>query len=507
MENSPVACPLAIPDETLSALRDDLLPGDELDTISHHVMTCGACQAQLARFAEVADLLRGQRELEPDGRILAGVHSRATRRAQPRPARHSRWWRTVRVLAPVAAVLLLFIYVLHMGLGLPGRGSASKSATVPVTQPSRTATAIASPTATPVVGTMRVSDPAVAAELSFAFVRDNDLWVSWQGSAPRQVTHFGLGNQSLDWRLVWSADHTKLLAVAASSPITAATVRGWILAMPGGAATALPLPAGANVSLGCMNACAWMADRYIVYHNEAANSSPHATYLKLYDTQTQRDLSTALDTIEMTGYQPIGTDIYFVDYRMSESPMPGPTVISRFDLASNTITIAFTVPVSLVMGGLPAGGFDLSADASKIVAWGTLNASTDCPSAPCHAFYQDRSGTATPILHSLSSSYAPVSISSNGAYAAALVGDISGATSQIVQQPLPSGHELTNALAATGATIFGWTHGHIIITAESQDASVTGSTTRVYAAPVGSSQAAHLVETVQGSVWFAPMGG
>lgn len=428
----------------------------------------------------------------------------------PVPFRLRQVW-TVFILS---GVLILPLAIVGCGQGTGTLGA--------VAQPSPTATASATPT--PVIGTMRVSDPAVAAELSFAFVRDNDVWVSWQGNAPRQLTHFGLGNQSLDWGLIWSPDHTKLLAVAAASPITAATARGWILAMPGGAATALP--SGANVSLGCLTACTWMVDRYIAYFNDAANPPPRFTYLKLYDTQTQRDLSTALDTIGIPEhqYQPIGTDIYFADFRHASSSglQTYLGVISRFDLASNTITTAFTVPGPAIEQAIPDGGFDLSADGSKIVAWGT---STDCPSAHC-AFYQDRPGPVIPILPApgaRGASYIPASISPDGAHVATFVDDSSGTTSQIVQQALPSGHELTNTIpvvaGAAGygeASILGWTQKYIVITASiDQYAGISSvsSPTGIFVAPLGSSQAAHLVETVQGPptyrepLVFAPVGG
>ncbi|HEV8193350.1 MAG TPA: hypothetical protein VGP82_17950 [Ktedonobacterales bacterium] len=45
-----LACPLDIPDKTLSALRDGLLGAGERQRLESRLPTCAACQQRLAQF-------------------------------------------------------------------------------------------------------------------------------------------------------------------------------------------------------------------------------------------------------------------------------------------------------------------------------------------------------------------------------------------------------------------------------------------------------------------------
>lgn len=140
-------CEQNISGETLSAWRDGVLPPAEMERIRMHAGGCAACQARLADFDEVARALLRQRELEPAGRILAGVRLRAGQR--PRRAwgglPRRRAWSGLGALGAVAAVLLLFVYVLGFGPGRPGTSSGGKT---PTALQSATATLIPTLTAT-----------------------------------------------------------------------------------------------------------------------------------------------------------------------------------------------------------------------------------------------------------------------------------------------------------------------------------------------------------------------
>ncbi len=146
-----VACAEHISAETLSAWRDDLLPVAEMRRLTEHAAGCAACQAELARFDEVAQALRRQPELRPGDRIVEGVRRRASPQRGGRALRpRGRGWASARVLAPiaaVAAVLLLFVYVLGMGAGWR-RGPAGSPTATMSKAPSPTWTATAGPTPT-----------------------------------------------------------------------------------------------------------------------------------------------------------------------------------------------------------------------------------------------------------------------------------------------------------------------------------------------------------------------
>ena len=135
-------CSLGLRDETLSAWRDELLSAAEMQRIEQHNATCPACQMRLSAFREVARVLRSQRELEPGERIIAGVRSGAARRGRARRGPRLLVRRNLSILLPVAAVLLLSIYVFHMGYGLgkqqPPIATAQSTATTKPATPSTT---------------------------------------------------------------------------------------------------------------------------------------------------------------------------------------------------------------------------------------------------------------------------------------------------------------------------------------------------------------------------------
>lgn len=145
-----LTCPDGVRAETLSALRDDLLPAAEAERLRSHVARCPTCQARIAQYDDLRRTLLAQPELEPGDRIVAGVRARSAGRPARRLARlrgvphaRRRRWSGLGALAAAAAVLLLFVYVLGTRPTSPlttAKGTPSASATMTST-PSPTATA------------------------------------------------------------------------------------------------------------------------------------------------------------------------------------------------------------------------------------------------------------------------------------------------------------------------------------------------------------------------------
>lgn len=103
-------CPAGVTAQTLSAWRDDTLPPAEAGRLMAHCASCVACQERLARYADLAVMLRAQPLPGPDGRLVEGVQTRlrawSTRTAGV--ARGGRLWRRgVGGLSALAAALLL----------------------------------------------------------------------------------------------------------------------------------------------------------------------------------------------------------------------------------------------------------------------------------------------------------------------------------------------------------------------------------------------------------------
>jgi hypothetical protein len=508
MATNPVECPERVESETLSALRDDLLSGDVAARLREHVPSCAACQARLYDYDEVARALLRQRELEPGERILRGVRRRVVDGRAARRIARRRLWSGLGGLASVAAVLLLFLYVFGQNGGSgpthPGTPTASRG-------PSVTASATATTTTS---GPFQVADPTIANQLNIAYVQNNDVWIGLRGARPTQATHLGLTTpDSLMWRLVWSADESELLATA-NDDAHAATVapRAWIIATATKAVTALPQATSANLGGGCEMTCSWLGDRYIAHANPTAAATHYLVY-QIYDTQTRRDLTTALDKLPVVGLETRGAAIYFSPYAVSPGPTPG--TISRFDLASNTITPSvFTAPGPLVSQGLPAANWDISSDGSSIVYEFGFGLSTRCPSPPCYTYYQDRSGAVTALYPGYQSQAAAgtealtnLVISPDGRTAAVLFGSSTptpggvGAVSEdILQQPVPDGAVSENALTSGNSQgwITGWTTQTpgVMLEQPRYDSNGSPLSTTLYFAPSGGSGNARLVESL-----------
>lgn len=352
----------------------------------------------------------------------------------------------------------LFPLIFIVGLVLLS-GCKSTAASAPQATSAATNAPAATLTATPSPGAVTVSNPDIARQLSLAFVQANDVWVSVRGAAPRQVTHLNLSPQSLDWRLTWSADQTKLLATESNS-VSSGTFAGgaWIISLPELSIT--PLPTLASLSGGCSISCGWLDDRYFVYA-DVAEAGSHARVYHVYDTHTQRPLSTSLDTQNITEWEVRRGEVYFTPYLDSTGTgrfVPG--AIKRFDLASNQMSTAFTVSEgALVSDGISSARWDLSADGTRVVYYFFGGALQDCPAGlQCKTMYQDTTGRVAAIFSSYQAAAhvstqinAPLWIAPDGNAAA---GFISASPTSIaptppdtlVQQALPSGNGWRNAL-------------------------------------------------------------
>lgn len=174
MANETLACAEGVAPERLSALRDETLPAGEAQRLRTHIAGCAACRACLADYGALGDALRQQRELEPGGRIVEGVRARLATQARPRarlrlPARTSRrLWAGLAALAPVAAIILLFVYVFG-GLASHGRPATANtpSVTAPTPVPTNQYGKPTYPTATPALVSLPPMTPSVSASAAW----------------------------------------------------------------------------------------------------------------------------------------------------------------------------------------------------------------------------------------------------------------------------------------------------------------------------------------------------
>ncbi|HET9111481.1 MAG TPA: hypothetical protein VFN78_11700 [Ktedonobacterales bacterium] len=163
-----LTCADNVAPERLSALRDVALTSADAERLREHITTCAACQARLADYDVMATTLRQQRELEPGERIINGVRARlaieTTSRRRSRPSR--RFWASVATLAPVAAIILLFVYVFS---GLAARIHPTGSGTPTVSAPTATNPTGKpnSPTATPQLVQLPSFTPSVSTDAAW----------------------------------------------------------------------------------------------------------------------------------------------------------------------------------------------------------------------------------------------------------------------------------------------------------------------------------------------------
>ncbi|HKV86124.1 MAG TPA: hypothetical protein VJN88_16340, partial [Ktedonobacterales bacterium] len=143
------ACPLAIAERTLSALRDEALSPAEAAHLAAHAETCPTCRARLAAFADLAAVLRSERPPEPDERLWRTfaastpmTHSRSRFHLPGVTLSRQSW----NKLGALAAVLLLTLGFLTMS-NLQRAGISVRTTPTMTLAPAGTSTPM--PTATP----------------------------------------------------------------------------------------------------------------------------------------------------------------------------------------------------------------------------------------------------------------------------------------------------------------------------------------------------------------------
>jgi hypothetical protein len=360
-----------------------------------------------------------------------------------RPTRTSPTWRGAA--ATLVAVLLVAVFArVLVGFASSGQRTESTTTSLP--------TATMQPTATPQpvrAGAATTYDPRVASELAYAYAQGSDIFVSIGGGQPTHVLHVDLPSDpaqipSFAWGFAWSPDHSLLLVTAAGAFNTLHhTLYGaWVVTLPAGTVTILPK--SSPIVDACAGiVCLWVGNRFVLYQGllPTANRTWH---YGLYDTVAQRSMATALDA-QSIQYRPVvrGDAVYFTP--------AGKREIDRFDVATNRITKAFDLPGPVVIsnsGDTPDGGWDLSADASRLVFVPASDGSGQaCASAGC-GLYQDASGQARPILAVSSTRYVPresISIAPDGTHAAVITYYAKDGK-ELLQQRLPDGSVSANAL-------------------------------------------------------------
>jgi hypothetical protein len=131
-------CVAEVDGATLSAWRDADLPPAEMEHLHEHVGGCAVCQATLAHYDEVARALPRQRDLEPSDLIVEAVRARLAQQSGGRQTPDRRAWVSLSALSSVAALILLFVYVLGsgpLGHGRPHREVSAVATSTPTLVP------------------------------------------------------------------------------------------------------------------------------------------------------------------------------------------------------------------------------------------------------------------------------------------------------------------------------------------------------------------------------------
>lgn len=344
----------------------------------------------------------------------------------------------------------VLILVLLAGTGCGNRSQVSTSTSAPPPTVRRRPTP--SPTAGPL---LVVSDAQAAQAVSFAYVQNNDVWVSLHGAQPQQMTHLGLDPQAqLDWLLFWSPDASQLLATASSA---SGQGQAWLLSLTSG--TASPFPPL------CAGPCVWAGERYLIYPTDLES---HWMRVGLYDVQQRRAVPSALDSEQaiVDDLEARGSAVYFSPYVISPPQSPQDGVVDRFDLTANTITTAYTLPAPVVSEGIPLfNAWDLSGAGNRLVA-AFPGSAQHCPQQTCYTYYEDSAGAVSVLFPTHQSQQAGIAsdvrISPDGTMAVGIVASSSGAQYSVVEQALPAGSETTTAIP-TAADVLGWTTGDSVL--------------------------------------------
>jgi hypothetical protein len=439
-----LTCVESISAERLSHWRDGGLPASEAQHMREHTMDCPACRERLTGFERVADTLRGQRELEPGGRIWYGVRQRAGQGPAklPRPP----LGRALRGLAAAAAVLALVALFASVLGGHLGRSPIADRAalTASATTPGPTAT----PPASAFPGRLEVADGAAARQLSYAYVLANDVWIGWQGKQPFQATHLGLGADYLIWTIAWSQDRTLLLANE-TADVDATTARAWLIQLAPAFAVS-EVAASSPLVRGCANffTCQWVGHRFVVHPDRTIPNQYHDYhYDRIYDLQVGADVPSALDGQEVYALEVRGALVYYTSLQLHSGTNNFVNRIGIADAANPQFQSNILSPTTFSFELGVTNGWDVSADGARVVTWplhpivGIVN----CSIQSCVVYFSGSGGAPT-IIFTRISGPGETSIAPDGSRAAALGAISSSPVLQIVRQPLPGGTEVASAV-------------------------------------------------------------
>ncbi len=149
MNTAPTTCALGIAPETLSALRDDLLPRDDAARLGRHIPTCAACQRQMHTYDLLASALRAQRVPQRRAELWRGLgHARSLRAGQQQMRR----WSGLGAIGAVLIAVLIFALLAHRGTTTPP--VTSSTSTQPTATQQSTPTVSAPPTLAPITNTI-----------------------------------------------------------------------------------------------------------------------------------------------------------------------------------------------------------------------------------------------------------------------------------------------------------------------------------------------------------------
>lgn len=171
MAHETLICAEGVAPERLSALRDDALPASEAQLLREHIAGCAACRARLKNYGAMTLALRQQRELEPGERIVSGVNARLARGVRPGGRRTRRLSAGLAALAPVAAIILLFVY-LFSGLAGRERPATTKTPTAAI------ATATPRATATAGVDGLPPMTPSVSGDTAWGALNPSTAFIT-----------------------------------------------------------------------------------------------------------------------------------------------------------------------------------------------------------------------------------------------------------------------------------------------------------------------------------------
>ena len=265
-----------------------------------------------------------------------------------------------------------------------------------------------------------LSDAQVRRQISFAYMAKDDLWVSLHGATARMVAYLPLLANAPYFQIVWSQDETRLLVIGrdTNSYVGPGSVDSefpphtdlWVVTLPSGAVTDVSGPLASCLD----NTCLWLGARYIVYRQ--SQDTP-ITY-GVYDTQAQSVVATTLDGKPVDAIETRGSAVYFSSSSSSaQNPCPQ-GVIRRFDMGSNTVSPAFSIPGPYLVHHAIIVQWDVSADGSRaMVASQSTFPDSACKKPPRAHIYLLQSGWSEP-LYSADLAVGEFALTADGQFAA-----------------------------------------------------------------------------------------